>query len=65
MDWGIHLPQLGNQVSRESLIRFARRIDELGIHSGWVSDHVCWPAAFEPNYPYTDDGSFPAPNDMA
>ena len=65
MDWGIHLPQLGKQVSRESLMKFARRMDELGIHSGWVSDHVCWPAEFEPNYPYTDDGSFPAPNDMA
>jgi probable F420-dependent oxidoreductase len=65
MDWGIHLPQLGKQVSRENLKNFAQRIDALGIHSGWVSDHVCWPAQFEPNYPYTDDGSFPAPNDMA
>lgn len=65
MDWGIHLPQLGKQVSRENLKSFAERIDTLGIHSGWVSDHVCWPAEFEPNYPYTDDGSFPAPNDMA
>jgi len=65
MDWGIHLPQLGKQVDREGLIRFAQRIDELGIHSGWVSDHVCWPAEFEPNYPYSVDGSFPAPNDMA
>jgi probable F420-dependent oxidoreductase len=65
MDWGIHLPQLGNQVSRENLKGFAQRLDTLGIHSGWVSDHVCWPAKVEPKYPYTDDGSFPAPNDMA
>jgi probable F420-dependent oxidoreductase len=65
MDWGIHLPQLGKHVSGEGLIRFAKRIDELGVHSGWVSDHVCWPSEFEPNYPYSDDGSFPAPNDMA
>ncbi len=65
MDWGIHLPQLGKQVSRENLKSFAERLDALGIHSGWVSDHICWPAEFEPNYPYTNDGSFPAPNDMA
>lgn len=65
MDWGVHLPQLGRQVGRETLIDFAQRIDELGVHSGWVSDHVCWPAEIEAKYPYSEDGSFPAPNDMA
>ena len=65
MEWGVHLPQLGQQAGREVLMKFAQRLDELGVHSGWVSDHVCWPADIEPNYPYTDDGSFPAANDMA
>ncbi len=65
MEWGIHLPQLGQQTGRETLVNFAQRLDELGVHSGWVSDHVCWPSEFESKYPYTDDGSFPAPNDMA
>lgn len=65
MDWGVHLPQLGRQVGRETLVEFAQRIDELGVHSGWVSDHVCWPAEIEAKYPYSEDGSFPAPNDMA
>ena len=65
MDWGVHLPQLGQQVNRETLSNFARRIDDLGVHSGWVSDHVCWPADIDAKYPYSDDGSFPAPNDMA
>lgn len=64
MDWGVHLPQLGHGIGRESLRNFSRRIEELGVHSGWVSDHVCWPADIESKYPYTDDGSFPAPNDM-
>ena len=65
MEWGVHLPQLGHEVGREILLNFSRRIDELGMHSGWVSDHVCWPADIEPKYPYSDDGSFPAPNDIA
>lgn len=65
MDWGVHLPQLGRGTGRESLMKFARRLDELGVHSGWVSDHVCWPADIESKYPYSNDGSFPAANDLA
>ena len=61
MDWGVHLPHLGRDVSRSSLMNFAQRADELGVHSGWVSDHVCWPASFDSKYPYSSDGSFPAP----
>jgi probable F420-dependent oxidoreductase len=64
MDWGVHLPHLGRGASREGLISFARRADQLGVHSGWVSDHIAWPAAVESSYPYTEDGSFPAGNDM-
>lgn len=63
MDWGVHLPQLGREVGRDALIAFAQELDRLGVHSGWVSDHVCWPAEIESKYPYTDDGSFaPRPN---
>jgi probable F420-dependent oxidoreductase len=64
MDFGIHLPQLGRQATRDSLLRISRRADELGFHSGWVSDHVAWPTAIESKYPYTEDGSFPAGVDM-
>lgn len=63
MDWGIHLPHLGRQASREALVRFAQRAEELGFHSGWVSDHVAWPRAIESKYPYSDDGSFGATPD--
>ena len=64
MEWGVHLPHLGRQASRESLLRFARRVDELGFHSGWVSDHIAWPYDIASKYPYSDDGSFAAPPDM-
>ena len=66
MDFGIHLPQLGRQATRANLKKLAVRADELGFHSGWVSDHVAWPTgALESKYPYTDDGAFPAGADMS
>lgn len=65
MDIGVHLPQLGRGASRQALIDFCSEAERLGVHSGWVSDHIAWPAEIHSKYPYTDDGSFPAPNDMA
>ncbi len=63
MEFGVHLPHLGRNVAREPLIDFAQAIERAGYASGWVSDHVCWPAAIESKYPYSDDGSFaPAPD---
>jgi probable F420-dependent oxidoreductase len=64
MDWGIHLPHLGRQASRQALLDFARHADDLGFHSGWVSDHIAWPKEIQSKYPYTDDGSFAPPPDM-
>jgi probable F420-dependent oxidoreductase len=62
MDWGVHLPQLGQQAGRDALVEFATKVEEWGFHSGWVSDHIAWPSSIESSYPYTADGSFPAPN---
>ncbi len=63
MDWGIHLPHLGRQGTRQGLIDFAQQAESLGFHSAWVSDHVAWPREIASKYPYTDDGSFaPAPD---
>ncbi len=64
MDWGIHLPHLGRQATRTALIEFAQQAEQLGFHSGWVSDHVAWPSTIASEYPYTDDGSFAPPTDM-
>ena len=64
MDWGVHLPHLGRQVDRQTLMDFAQEIERLGCHSGWVSDHICWPAEIQSKYPYTDDGSFQPQTDM-
>jgi len=64
MQFGVHLPHLGRNVGRESLTQFAQAIEEAGFASGWVSDHVCWPADIQSDYPYTDDGSFAPASDM-
>ncbi len=65
MDWGVHLQHLGRGTGRDTLIGFAQEVDRLGFHSGWTSDHVCWPADVSSKYPYTKDGSFPATPDMS
>lgn len=65
MDIGVHLPQLGRGATRSALTEFCTEAERLGVHSGWVSDHLAWPADIESKYPYSDDGSFPAPNTMA
>jgi len=63
MEFGIHLPHLGRNTGREPLIDFAHAVEAAGYASGWVSDHVCWPARIASRYPYSDDGSFaPAPD---
>jgi probable F420-dependent oxidoreductase len=64
MDWGIHLPHLGREVGRKSLMTFAQESERAGAHSVWVSDHLCWPADINSKYPYTDDGSFGPTPDM-
>lgn len=64
LEFGVHLPHLGRNVGRDSLIRFAQAVERAGFASGWVSDHVAWPAHIESKYPYTDDGSFAPPPDM-
>ena len=43
------------------MLRFCSEVERMGFAAGWVSDHVCWPSEFISQYPYSDDGSFPAP----
>lgn len=64
MDWGLQLPHIGRQASRDALLRFATTAERLGVHSLWSSDHVAWPRTVESKYPYTEDGSFPGGFDM-
>ena len=64
MQIGVHAPHLGRQLDPHTLRSFALECETHGVHSLWVSDHVCWPADITSKYPYTHDGSFPAAPDM-
>ena len=61
MQFGVHLPHLGHQASRDRLRDFAREAEALGFDSAWASDHIAWPATIASRYPYREDGAFPAP----
>lgn len=65
MEWGVHLPHLGRNLTRESLMTFAQECERLGAHSVWASDHLCWPTELASKYPYSHDGSFGVSPDMA
>ena len=64
MQIGVHAPQLGRELNAVTIQSFVRECDTLGVHSLWVSDHVCWPSDIRSKYPYTEDGSFPVTPDM-
>ena len=63
MKFGVHLPHIGPQGTRENVMRFAREAESLGFHSCWVSDHIAYPdtATLESRYPYNTSGDFTAP----
>jgi probable F420-dependent oxidoreductase len=63
MQFGCHLPMFGPVATRENVLRFARRMEELGYDSLWASDHVVVPHTIRSRYPYNDTGQFPLPPD--
>jgi probable F420-dependent oxidoreductase len=66
MQLGVHLPQVGPNATREGVLALARRAEELGFDSLWVSDHVVIPRQIEGQYPGAGGGwgaAFPVPPD--
>src|SRR5436309_2615747 len=45
MKLGLHLPQVGDAASAEHIARIARRAEQTGYSSLWVSDHILVPAS--------------------
>jgi probable F420-dependent oxidoreductase len=60
---GIALPNYGALATPETLARLARRAEEHGIDSVWVSDHLVAPTGVASVYPY-DRRPQPTPGDM-
>lgn len=66
MKLGVHLPQVGPNATREGVLAFARRAEELGFDSLWVSDHIVVPRQIGGQYPAAGGGgssAFPVPPD--
>ena len=59
MRFGVHLVAAGKMIEGESLARVARRAEELGYDSLWVSDHILFPTQLQSAYPYSPDGKLP------
>jgi len=59
MKLGFTLPQLGPAATPEAMVHVAKRAEELGYDSLWVTDRVLFP--IEPQTPYmgSPDGSLP------
>lgn len=62
MQFGVHLLQVGHLGTRDNLLAFAQRAEELGFHSLWASDHVVIPRHIAGEY--AGGGRFPVPPDM-
>src|SRR5208283_3283138 len=48
MKLGLHLPQVGAAATPEHLAQIARRAEDEGYSSLWVSDHIVVPVAGSP-----------------
>ena len=59
MRFGVHLVAAGKMIEGEKIARVARRAEELGYDSLWVSDHIVFPTVLRSPYPYSPDGKLP------
>ncbi|MBM4254806.1 MAG: TIGR03619 family F420-dependent LLM class oxidoreductase [Deltaproteobacteria bacterium] len=59
MRFGVHLVAAGKMIEGDSIARVARRAEELGYDSLWVSDHIVFPTHLQSAYPYSPDGKLP------
>jgi alkanesulfonate monooxygenase SsuD/methylene tetrahydromethanopterin reductase-like flavin-dependent oxidoreductase (luciferase family) len=62
MRHGFVLPQVGPMAGPQALITVARRAEELGYDSLWVTERLLFPRCPRSDYPPSADGSLPAPS---
>ena len=51
---GLHLPQWGPLATRNAVLAAARAIEDCGLDSAWVADHIVYPSKGGEHYPYAD-----------
>lgn len=63
MEFGIFAALAAPYVTTEGLVALGREAEARGIESLWVAEHVVLFDEYAPDYPYSDDGRFPATAD--
>ena len=58
MKFGLRLPGAGPYAGPEAIAAFARKAEELGFDSVWMTDHIALPVDVQTRYPYRSDGKF-------
>jgi len=58
---GFGLPHTGPAATPENVVKVARRAEELGYDSLWVSERLLYPVAPQTRYAGTPDGALPDP----
>ena len=56
---GFTVPNAGPMTADGGMLRVARRADQLGFSTLWITDHVVLPRETESQYPYTATGRTP------
>lgn len=63
MRLGAKLPNSGPLPERLGVATMARRLEDSGFDSIWVSDHVAFPSAIKSRYPFSRNGRITWPLD--
>lgn len=59
--FGLDVGIYGPLAQPETIVTLAQFAEKAGFDSVWLADHVAFPTAFDSRYPFSADGSFPAP----
>lgn len=59
MKIGLFLPQMGEQATRENVVKLATEAEKEAFDSVWVLERLLWPVKPKVPYPVTPDGSLP------
>ena len=60
-EFGLDVGVYGRLATPDEVLKLALLAESEGFHSVWLADHVVFPTAVAPNYPYSLDGNFPVP----
>ncbi len=63
MKFGLMFANVGPFVQPEVFEVLVRTADEVGIESIWTVEHVVVPVGYESQYPYSQDGRMPGPEE--